>query len=195
MMGKQQEKRGKTRSASRSQGDTRAEHDVDTEEFGGEISFDEIYSILRNRRRRLVLSKLESAEGSLEIGDLAEQIAAIENDKSVSAVRSKERKRVYISLYQSHLPKLDEVGVVSYDADRGVVERGPHFRTVLETLDSPESDRHPWPVYYLGAIVALGLLFGVGSSVVGVGADVGIWIALAVLASIGVADLLTARNR
>ena len=194
-MGKQQEKRGKTRTSSRSRGDTRAEHDVDTEESGEEIPLDEIYSILRNRRRRLVLSKLGNAEGSLEIGDLAEQIAAIENDKSVSAVRSKERKRVYISLYQSHLPKLDEVGVVSYDADRGVVERGPHFRTVRETLDGPESDRHPWPMYYLGAIVALGLLFGLGSSLVGVGADVGIWIALAVLASIGVADLLTARNR
>ena len=195
MMGKQQGERGKTRTVSLPQGESRGEHDVETENSGREIPIDQVYSILRNRRRRLVLSQLERADGSLKIGDLAEQIAAIENDKPISAVRSKERKRVYISLYQSHLPKLDETGVVDYDADRGVVERGPYFRTVLETLDSPKPDRHPWPVYYLGAIVALGLLFGLGSSVVGVGADVGFWIALALLASIGVVDLLTARNR
>ena len=193
MMAKQQGTRGKTNSPSQSRNVDGSELETDADESEA-ISLDEIYSVLRNRRRRFVLSELESPEESLKIGDLAEQIAAIENDKPRSAVRSKERKRVYISLYQSHLPKLDELGVVRYDADRGFVERGPQFQTVMETLEGPRPNHRRWAVYYLGTIVAIGLLFGFGSSIVGIGADVGFWIALAALAVIGVADLLSERT-
>lgn len=55
--------------------------------------------------------------------DVAERIAAREHDVEVQNLRSKQRQRVYIALYQSHLPKLDEFGVIEYDRSRGHIER------------------------------------------------------------------------
>lgn len=53
---------------------------------------------------------------------LAEAIAAWENDISVEQLTSKQRQRVYIALYQSHLPKLDDYGVIKYKQARGVIK-------------------------------------------------------------------------
>lgn len=57
------------------------------------------------------------------LGELAERIAAEEADTTPDRLDSTDRKRVYISLYQSHLPALADAGVVSYDRNRGDVER------------------------------------------------------------------------
>lgn len=54
--------------------------------------------------------------------ELAEDIAAWEHDTSVKQLTSDERQRVYIALYQTHLPKLDDYDAIEYDQDRGIVE-------------------------------------------------------------------------
>jgi hypothetical protein len=56
------------------------------------------------------------------MSDIAEHIAALEHDTTVDSLRSKQRQRVYIALYQSHLPKMDDAGVINYNQDRGLVE-------------------------------------------------------------------------
>jgi len=70
-------------------------------------------------------------------------------ETAIENLSSNERQRVYISLYQSHLPKLDNHGIVTYDKDRGWVEptplvarlrlsrapaSGPVIRTVAATV-------------------------------------------------------------
>ncbi|MFC6725706.1 hypothetical protein ACFQE1_15285, partial [Halobium palmae] len=92
-----------------------------TESVG--IEKDDLFHVLQNQRRRRVLNYLRTAEGSVDMRDLAEQVAAWENEKEATAITSEERQRAYIALYQSHLPKLDGMGVVEYDQDRGTVER------------------------------------------------------------------------
>lgn len=52
---------------------------------------------------------------------MAEHIAALENDIEVSELSSRQRKSVYVALYQ-YLPKLDRYGVIEYDKQRGTVE-------------------------------------------------------------------------
>jgi len=42
---------------------------------------------------------------------------------------------VYVSLYQAHLPKLDDFGAISFDRDRGTVERTPRTDELLRYLD------------------------------------------------------------
>lgn len=54
--------------------------------------------------------------------DVAEAIAAWEHDTTVQQLRSEERQRVYIALYRSHLPTLDDLGVIRYNQARGLVE-------------------------------------------------------------------------
>ncbi|MGM0372130.1 MAG: DUF7344 domain-containing protein [Halobacteriota archaeon] len=104
---------------------------------------DEIFGVLQNQRRRLILRYLDEEEAPTDIGTLAEHVAAVENEISRSELHSKQRKRVYISLYQSHLPKLDSAGAVVYDQDRGTVEQGAdieEFLSVLKREDSVEPD-------------------------------------------------------
>ena len=57
--------------------------------------------------------------------NLAEQVAAWENETSVQALTPDERESESVPLYQSHLPKLDEEGVVEYEQARGLVEKTP----------------------------------------------------------------------
>lgn len=128
----------------------------------GDLSTDDVFHILQTKRRRDVLRFLRDASEPVRMRDLAEQVAAWEQNTTVERLSSSERQRVYISLYQSHLPKLDEGGIVEYDKDRGIVERtalAAQFDPFLdETVDtSSEERRDPWPARYAGA-VGLGVL-------------------------------------
>ncbi|GAB3679346.1 hypothetical protein GCM10028857_00560 [Salinarchaeum chitinilyticum] len=127
-----------------------------------DLSLDVVYDILKNTRRRRVLHLLheEDVDGTT-LGDLAERIAAIENDKPRSQLDAQERKRVYVGLYQCHLPRMDDAGVVDFDGDRGTVELGPHAGQVYDQLESAEDDSEPedWSTYYA--------LYGVGGVLTG----------------------------
>jgi hypothetical protein len=120
---------------------------------------DRIFAILQNHRRRLILEYLRE-HGSTTQGDLARHVAAVENDIPESAVTSTQRKRVYVSLYQAHLPKLDEFGAVSFDQDRGTVERTPRTDELLKYLDrfkdEPRASALAKDPLGLSAIVLLG---------------------------------------
>lgn len=87
------------------------------------LSKDDLFHLLSNSRRRNVLRYLVAREERVDMRDVAERIAAREHDVEVQNLRSKQRQRVYIALYQSHLPKLDEFGVIEYDRSRGHIER------------------------------------------------------------------------
>ncbi|WP_349253466.1 DUF7344 domain-containing protein [Halobacterium salinarum] len=71
-------------------------------------------AISNSRRRRVVLS-LSRSSGDVSVGDLAVEIAAIENELDPSKVGNNERASTYISLIQRHLDTLDGVSAVDYD--------------------------------------------------------------------------------
>ncbi|WP_425606489.1 DUF7344 domain-containing protein [Halomontanus rarus] len=124
-----------------------------------DLSTDDVFHVLQTKRRRDVLRYLQDTSGPVRMRDLAEQVAAWEQQTSIEALSSNERQRVYISLYQSHLPKLDEEGIVTYDKDRGIVERAPlaaAFDPYIDEAIGSESEevRDPWPERYAVAIVA-----------------------------------------
>lgn len=100
------------------------------------LTTDDVFEILKNERRRAVLRYLRSNDGCAELSDLAEHIAATENNTTVDRLPSQARKRVYIALYQCHLPKMKSVGVVEYDQSRGTIE-------LLES--AAELERHMEP--------------------------------------------------
>lgn len=84
---------------------------------------DEMFHLLSNRRRRDALRYLADHDGPVDMRDLAERVAAWEQGTTVQQLSSQERQRVYIALYQTHLPKLDDHGVISYNQSRGLIER------------------------------------------------------------------------
>lgn len=104
------------------------------------LPLDQTFEILKNQRRRYVLQYLDEADGPVSLSDLAEQIAAWENDKEVREITSSERKRVYVGLYQCHLPKMAGMDVVQFNKPRGIIEPGEHidaFHRYLRPNDSP----------------------------------------------------------
>ena len=127
------------------------------------FSKDEIFHLLQNERRRLVLQYLRDTDGPVRMRDVAEQVAAWEHDTTVEQLTSTQRQRVYIPLYQSHLSKLDEAGVIDYQQNRGIVERKPlasHVEMYLDLkppTESTESDDRSagpdWGDYYIVATV------------------------------------------
>lgn len=122
---------------------------VGTEGADRGTSEHELFDVLSSRRRRHALQVLSTDE-SVELGPLAEQVAAWENEKPVAAVTSTERKRVYTSLQQSHLPKLENAGLVTFDKRAGVVEPAPSFDEYDVYLDVVRGNDIPWNEYYLG---------------------------------------------
>ncbi|WP_318569336.1 DUF7344 domain-containing protein [Salinigranum marinum] len=99
-----------------------------------EIATDTLFELLKNQRRRDALDYLKTNGGRATLSDMAEhiaakendlpieEIAAKENDLPIEEITSKQRKRVYIGLYQCHLPKLATAGVVGFDKNRGTIE-------------------------------------------------------------------------
>jgi len=122
-----------------------------------ELGLDQLFEVLQNQRRRYVLNYLREHEEATTLSDLSEQIAAWENDKEVRRISSSERKRVYVALYQCHLPKMDDMGVVEFEKARGTIEPGEHIERCYEYLDVAESGSDlQWPRYY--AALAAGTL-------------------------------------
>lgn len=123
---------------------------------------DEAFTLLRNERRRAVLRDLrEHPETTLT--ELSERIGAAEADTTPDRVGSTDRKRVYISLYQTHLPALADAGVVAYDRDRGAVRRLPAADEVDRHLDrlsaddpASATDRRRYAGVAMGLVVVAG---------------------------------------
>jgi len=108
---------------------------------GAELTKGEIFDLLKNRRRRMVIRYLRKHDGDAVLNDLAEHIAAEENDITVRQLSSDQRKRVYIGLYQCHLPKMDSLGVIDYDKNRGTIELQASVTQLLEYMELDEDDR------------------------------------------------------
>jgi DNA-binding transcriptional ArsR family regulator len=123
------------------------------------LSKDDIFTVLSNERRRFVLRYLKDHGGTAEIRDLSQQVAAWENDVPIAKLNYKQRKRVYTSLHQTHLPKLDDTGIVEYDRDRKTVELTDRIETLDIYLEVVPENDIPWSQYYLGlAAVSLAVV-------------------------------------
>ena len=118
----------------------------------------EVFDLLSNHRRRYTIHFCKQEERAVTLSDLAEQVAAWEQEKTVEEIEWAERKRVYTSLQQTHLPTLADAGMIHYE--NGEVELTDRAEQLEVYLDVVPSDSIPWGVYYLG-------LSGVGFIVLG----------------------------
>jgi hypothetical protein len=120
---------------------------------------DQLFHVLRNQRRRFAIQHLKRTSGPVDIGELATQVAAWENEVPVEAVTSTQRRRVYNGLQQTHVPELEETGIVEVDRrEVELTERAADLDIYLEVVPGEDI---PWSEYYL----ALG---GIGIAVVAV---------------------------
>ena len=133
-------------------------------ESAQEMSKNEVFELLSNERRRYAIHHVKQSDGAVELGALSEQVAAWENSGEVSGVSSDERKSVYTSLQQFHLPKMEREGVVEFDDRQGTVELSPRAEDLDVYLEVVEGYDIPWSEYYLG-LSAISLALVVSAAV------------------------------
>lgn len=118
-------------------------------EYGDQsVETEVVFQALANRRRRLVVRVLDEATEPLSIGTLATRIAAYEQGVEPVEVTHRQRKSVYTSLHQNHLPKLTDAGFVTADrewVDVRLTERAAVLESHLYPGDSGRS-RPLWSV-------------------------------------------------
>lgn len=105
----------------------------------------------------------------MELSDLVTQVAAWENGTDPDQLSYDDRKSVHISLYQHHVPKMDEAGVVDYDQRGGVVELRVDPGEVAGFLRTFEHTGIQWDLYFpaLSAVVAPVVLLAAADAIPG----------------------------
>ncbi len=104
------------------------------ERVQSDLNLDGIFTLLKNPRRRAIIRLLSDLEDEVTISELVEQLAAAEENVDRSDLSDAARKRVYVSCYQTHLPKLEEYDVLSVEDDQNVVTPSKEHSALLAVL-------------------------------------------------------------
>jgi hypothetical protein len=127
-----------------------------------QLSQSDIFGVLQNDRRRHVLEILRK-QGNQSIRSLSEEIARLESGEEDP--KSTIRKSIYVSLLQTHIPKMESLGVINYNRENDFIELLPaanNFDIYMETVKEGDI---PWSHFYIG----LSALAVVGSVVISLG--------------------------
>jgi len=111
------------------------------------LSKSDIFGVLQNDRRRHVLEYLQD-NGSQNLRTISEALARIES--GTAEPLSSVRKSVYVSLLQTHLPRMENLGIVTFDRVEDKVELMPAAGDVSVYLETVEKGNIPWSQYYMG---------------------------------------------
>lgn len=91
------------------------------------LSFDTVFDILSNRRRRFAIHYLMGIDdGTADVDGIAERIAGWERESADAASDDSHERRVLMTLTEIHLPKLADANVVDYDVRSGSVRYWGH---------------------------------------------------------------------
>lgn len=156
-----------------------------------ELSEEVIFDVLSSDRRRFVLSHLLEGDGTATLNELARELGAREYETSPDELSDTQRRRLYVSLYQTHVPKMEHYDIVEYDADSGVVSATELAREVNRYRGPCTADGPPWTLIYLGLSTAWLVLIAASILEVGVlGAVDGTALSLGVVLTFGLLALL-----
>ncbi|MFD1562193.1 hypothetical protein ACFR99_01225 [Haloarchaeobius amylolyticus] len=104
---------------------------------------DALLDLLKAERRRIVLELLheiqceyDSDEVTVQVPDLVRQVAAIEAAVDSATVGHTVKQSSEVDLHHTHLPMLDDYGVIEYDTAANEVSTTDRTRPVAQTTRS-----------------------------------------------------------
>ncbi len=103
---------------------------------------DDVFDILASQRRRYILYCLRTHDSPLALADVADEVTVYEHDTDITDISAEEIKRVYMSLYHTHIPKLAERDLVTYSQERDLVtlsETGKQLSVIVTKLSAIET--------------------------------------------------------
>jgi len=123
------------------------------------LSRETVFEMLKNTRRRYVFHILSQRAEPVTLATLSEEVAALEYDTAVEDLTGDQRQRIYVSLRQTHLPRLDDANVVDFDSEANTVGLAENASDLQVYLEAVPDDDILWAQFYLGlAGIGAGLL-------------------------------------
>lgn len=153
------------------------------EEGPTDLTEDEVYDVLSNARRRAALHYLFQQRNSEDwptLRELSREVAAWETDTATEDVAAEDRRRIHVAMHQTHLPTMEDHGVVEYDDSEKVVELTDHATDLRVFLEVADHNDIPWSAFYTGlGGLGLGVAAAVAAGVPPFGVLPGVaWIAV-----------------
>ncbi|WP_254864824.1 DUF7344 domain-containing protein [Halovivax gelatinilyticus] len=134
-----------------------------------ELTRAKLFDVFSNARRRMAVRFLTEQNGTCDLTPLVEYVAAEENDVTRDDVTRAQRRRVYISLYQTHLPMLDEHEIIEWEPEAHRIELLMDEHRFEPYLASDLDDDREWYRAYsalsLCGLVGLAVVFVVSGSI------------------------------
>lgn len=115
----------------------------------------DIHDVLSNERRQLTLQILSENGDDISARELSERIA--ERETGEQPPPRNIRQSAYVSLQQTHLPKLDKLGIVDYDMTAKRVSLAERADEVIDFMNS-EASRPRDEILVASALTGLFLL-------------------------------------
>ena len=141
-----------------------------------ELSEEDVFEVLSNRRRRFVIHALKRADDPPDVSELSRHVTAWELDMEPEDVPYDQRHNVHSTLKRTHIPKLTEKNVVTVDED-DVVRPAPALEDLDIYVEVLRGKEIPWSLYYVGlagVCVSLLLAAQAGAPVFGALTPVGV---------------------
>ena len=115
----------------------------------GDDALDEttIHEVLSSDRRREAIAYLQRNENPVDVNELAAYIASLETGEDDPS--SEAQKTVYVSLHQTHLPKMDDLDIVDYDTDSNGIWLSDSFKDVAIYMEVVPGTEISWSEFYL----------------------------------------------
>lgn len=103
----------------------------------------DVYDVLAAKRRRQLLLVLDDRDDSeIPLAEAARTIATQEEETPPSELPAEAYERVYVSLYQAHLPKLDRLGAVEWQENNGLICSAPSVSGLASVIREIEHHIH-----------------------------------------------------
>lgn len=88
-----------------------------------QLSTDVLLDLLSHERRRYALACLKRYQTPMPLADLADEVARAEYDAdTLRQVPADAVKEIYLDLYHSHIPKLEDAHLLAYSQEQDAVE-------------------------------------------------------------------------
>lgn len=87
-----------------------------------EVNPDDLYDVVANPRRRFILRCLLEQSKPMAMADMAVELTKRGENLPKDQISKDRVKSQYIELYHVHIPKMEAVGLLSYDAANRTID-------------------------------------------------------------------------
>ncbi|QAU14409.1 transcriptional regulator [Halorubrum sp. BOL3-1] len=123
-----------------------------------ELSRDDLFDLLSNRRRRFALHALKRMEEPIELAELSTYVAAWEMEMEPEEIDSEDRRSVHVTLRRTHLPKLAEKNILKFNESENTIRSTDALDNIEVHIEALHRNEIPWSIYYFGLAGVCGLL-------------------------------------